>query len=59
MVSKDEREAHKSAQEIINQLSVILRTAQIHDPGNIAVITAIDKFLSLINQLADSERAFP
>jgi len=55
MVSKDEREAHKSAQEIINQLSVILRTAQIHDPGNIAVITAIDKFLSLINQLADSE----
>lgn len=54
--SKEDREVHKSAQDIINQLSVILRTAQIHDPGNIAVMTAIDKFSLLINPLIESER---
>jgi HD-GYP domain-containing protein (c-di-GMP phosphodiesterase class II) len=55
MDNKEEREIHKSAQDIINHLSVILRNAQIHDPGNIAVTTAIDKFLLLINQLTDSQ----
>ncbi|OHE56445.1 MAG: hypothetical protein A2Z47_05395 [Thermodesulfovibrio sp. RBG_19FT_COMBO_42_12] len=55
--NKEDREVHKSAQDIINQLSVILRTAQIHDPGNIAVTTAIDRFLLLINPLIESERS--
>jgi HD-GYP domain-containing protein (c-di-GMP phosphodiesterase class II) len=56
MVSKDDKTDRKSAQDIINQLSVILRTAQIHDPNNIAVTTAIDRFLLLINPLIESER---
>jgi HD-GYP domain-containing protein (c-di-GMP phosphodiesterase class II) len=56
MASKDDRADRKSAQDIINQLSVILRTAQIHDPNNIAVTTAIDRFLLLINPLIESER---
>lgn len=55
--NKEDREVHKSAQDIINQLSVILRTAQIHDPSNIAVTTAIDRFLLLINPLIESERS--
>jgi HD-GYP domain-containing protein (c-di-GMP phosphodiesterase class II) len=55
--NKEDREVHKSAQDIINQLSVILRTSQIHDPSNIAVTTAIDKFLLLINPLIESERS--
>jgi HD-GYP domain-containing protein (c-di-GMP phosphodiesterase class II) len=46
----------KSSQDIINQLSVILRNAQIHDPNNIAVVSAIERFLSLINPLIESER---
>ena len=46
----------RSPQDLINQLSVILRTAQIHDPNNIAVTTAIDRFLLLINPLIESER---
>lgn len=57
MISKEERETHKSAQDIINQLSVILRNAQIHDPRNIAVTTAIEKFLSLINRLTLQEKS--
>jgi len=46
----------KSSQDIINQLSVILRNAQIHDPNNVAVVSAIERFLSLINPLVESER---
>ena len=53
MDNKEEREIHRGSQDIINQLAVILRTAQIHDPANIAVTTAIERFLELINQMMD------
>lgn len=56
MASKEDKETHKSAQDIINQFSVILRNAQIHDPRNVAVTTAIDKFLALVNHLTLAER---
>jgi HD-GYP domain-containing protein (c-di-GMP phosphodiesterase class II) len=55
MEISEEREIHKAAQDIINQLSVILRTAQIHDPGNIAVMIAIEKFLLLIGLITQTE----
>lgn len=42
--------------DVVNQISVILRTAQIHDPGNIAVSSLIDKLSSMINGLIASER---
>jgi HD-GYP domain-containing protein (c-di-GMP phosphodiesterase class II) len=57
MANKEEKEIHKTGQDIINQLSVILRTAQIHDPGNIAVTTAIERFLLLINQKIGMEQS--
>ena len=56
MDNKEERGIHRNAQDIVNHLSVILRTAQIHDPGNIAVSIAIDKFLSLISQVTEPEQ---
>jgi len=56
MDNKEERALHKSGQDIINQLSVILRTAQLHDAGNVAVTTAVDKFIALINPLTSSEQ---
>jgi HD-GYP domain-containing protein (c-di-GMP phosphodiesterase class II) len=46
----------KSSQDIINQLSVILRNAQIHDPNNVAVVSAIERFLTLINPMIEAER---
>ena len=55
MDNKEERASHRGGQDIINQLSVILRTAQIHDAANIAVTTAIEKYLALINPLTASE----
>jgi HD-GYP domain-containing protein (c-di-GMP phosphodiesterase class II) len=53
MDSKEELFAN--TKDIINQLAVIIRTATIHDPGNIAVTSAIDKFVALINPLIESE----
>ena len=49
-------EVFTEAKDIINQLAVIIRTAAIHDPGNIAVTTAIDKFIAITNPLILSER---
>ena len=55
MDNKEERASHRGGQDIINHLSVILRTAQIHDAANIAVTSAIEKYLALINPLTDAE----
>lgn len=43
------------AKDLINQLAAIIRTAQIHDPSNVAVRKAVDRFISLINMLLSSE----
>ena len=57
MASKEIRkEAFTEAKDIVNQLAIIIRTAAIHDPGNIAVTTAIDKFVAITNPLILSER---
>jgi len=55
MTNKEEREAHRGSQDLVNLLSVVLRTAQIHDQNNIAVTTAIDKFLAMINPMISAE----
>jgi HD-GYP domain-containing protein (c-di-GMP phosphodiesterase class II) len=54
MTAKEDRETNRNSQDIINQLSVILRTAKIHDPSNVAVSTAIERFLLLIAELTDA-----
>jgi len=56
MVNREDIAERKSSQDIVNQLSVILRNAQIHDPNNIAVVTAIERFIVLINPLVELER---
>ncbi|MFN3479165.1 MAG: hypothetical protein ACK415_02170, partial [Thermodesulfovibrionales bacterium] len=50
-MNEDSRESIKYAKDIINQLAVIIRTAQIHDVGNVAVVSAIDRFVASINSL--------
>lgn len=57
MNGREERGTHRSAHDIINYLSVIFRNAQIHDPKNVAVTAAIDKFLSMINNLTREYRS--
>ena len=57
MTNKEEREAHRSSQDLVNLFSVVLRTAHIHEHNNIAVTTAIDKFLYLLNHLIEIEQS--
>jgi HD-GYP domain-containing protein (c-di-GMP phosphodiesterase class II) len=51
MADKEDIEIARSSKDIINQISVVIRNAHIHDPSNIAVLTAIDRFLATINPL--------
>jgi len=44
-----------SAKDVINQFTVIIRTAYIHDPGNIAVTTAMDRFVALMRPFIEAE----
>lgn len=55
MDNKGDIEINKAAKDLINQLSLVLRTAQIHDPGNIAVTSVIAKLVSLINLMVSNE----
>jgi HD-GYP domain-containing protein (c-di-GMP phosphodiesterase class II) len=50
---KEDVEITRNAKDIINQLAVFIRTAHIHDPGNVAVLSAVDRFISTINPLLD------
>ena len=56
MDNKEDKEINKTAKDLVNQLSVVLRTAQIHDPSNIAVTSVIDRMVSMVNLLIAHER---
>jgi len=55
MDSKQERELHKNAKELINQISVVLRTSQIHDANNVALASSISRLVTMINALVSQE----
>jgi HD-GYP domain-containing protein (c-di-GMP phosphodiesterase class II) len=57
MADSDRTELDRSAKDIVNQLAAIIRTSQIHDPSNVAVMQGIEKFITLVNALLDSPAA--
>jgi HD-GYP domain-containing protein (c-di-GMP phosphodiesterase class II) len=57
MASKEDGNIQKTAGEIVNQLSIVLKTALIHDPSNIAVITAVEKLFTLMKPIMESEKS--
>jgi HD-GYP domain-containing protein (c-di-GMP phosphodiesterase class II) len=50
---KEDVEVTRNAKDIINQLAVFIRTAHIHDPGNVAVLSAVDRFIATVNPLME------
>lgn len=56
MDSREEREIFKTGKDLINQLSVCIRTAQVHEPSNVAVTSVIERLVSTVNLLVASER---
>ncbi|UCE78599.1 MAG: HD-GYP domain-containing protein [Nitrospiraceae bacterium] len=55
MPSKEELKIQKYAQDFVNQLSVVLRTSQIHDLNNVAVKSNIEKMMSHVSALLGME----
>lgn len=55
MDNKQERELHKHAKELINQLSVVLRTSQIHDANNVALVSAMSRLVAMLNTFVEQE----
>jgi HD-GYP domain-containing protein (c-di-GMP phosphodiesterase class II) len=55
MGNKDSAELTRLSKDIVNQLAAVIRTSQIHDPSNVAVLSAVNKFISIINPLIESE----
>jgi putative nucleotidyltransferase with HDIG domain len=56
MDSREEREIFKTAKDLINQLSVVIRTAQVHEPNNVAVTSVIERLVATVNLLISTER---
>jgi len=50
-------ESINKATEVINQLAIFLRTAKVHNINNAAVISATDKFVSLVNDIISIENS--
>ncbi len=57
MESKGEIDLQKHAKDIVNNLAVIFRSAQIHDAANVAVVSSINKFTPMVNRLIKAEGA--
>jgi putative nucleotidyltransferase with HDIG domain len=56
MDSREDIERFKTGKDLVNQLSVVLRTSYIHDPNNVAVVSVIDRLVVVVNLLVEDER---
>src|SRR4030066_521477 len=55
MSDKEDLDLHKKAKDFINQSSIVVRTAQIHDANNVAISSSISRLVSMINMLLEKE----
>jgi HD-GYP domain-containing protein (c-di-GMP phosphodiesterase class II) len=55
MAGREEINLRKMSIDLVNQIAVVLRTAQLHDPNNVAVVSSIDKLVALVNMLISHE----
>ncbi len=55
MDNKQDRELHKHAKELINQLSIVLRTSQIHEANNVALVSSMSRLVAMLNTFVEQE----
>lgn len=58
MQNNQEIEINRAARDLLNQLSALLRTSQVHDTGNEAVVSGIDRLVSGVNELVVTLQTF-
>lgn len=54
MEDRADAELAKYAKDVINNFAVILRSAQIHDTMNVAIVSSINRFVPMMNRLLES-----
>ncbi|GAB4389661.1 MAG: hypothetical protein Kow0025_16400 [Thermodesulfovibrionales bacterium] len=52
---KENVELSRLSKDIVNQLAAVIRTSQIHDSSNVAVVSTIEKLRNMINPLVAEE----
>lgn len=52
-----EKKEIKESQNLINQISILIRTSQFHDPDNVAVMNVLEKALPMLNNFVEREGA--
>ncbi len=53
MEDRGEPKLWKYSKDVVHGLAVILRSSQIHDPGNVAVVSSINKYVAMVNKLVE------
>lgn len=48
MPDMDDSKVQELSKELLNQLAVMVKTSQLHDPSNVAVKSSIEKFVALV-----------
>jgi len=56
MKNNQEKEINQMARDLLNQLSALLRISQVHDTSNEAVISGIDRLVSIVNELIGNQQ---
>ncbi len=56
MDNNQDRDLHKHAKELINQFSIVLRTSQIHDANNIALVSSMSRLVAMLNTFVEQEK---
>lgn len=51
MTDKVSHEVMRASVDIVNQLAIVIKNSQIHDPSNVAVIKSLERYVDIINRL--------
>jgi HD-GYP domain-containing protein (c-di-GMP phosphodiesterase class II) len=54
MEDKIDQKVAKVSKDVINQLAVVIKTSQLHDPTNVAVVKSLEKILKMVNWLVST-----
>ncbi len=50
-----EKDIEVRAKDVVNNLAIVIKTSQLHNVNNVAVVKAVHKFLEILNPLVSSE----
>lgn len=54
MEDKIDQKVAKVSKDVINQIAVVIKTSQLHDPSNVAVVSALEKIIKMVNWLVST-----